>query len=76
MVTFPDRHFRRGGGRLLERAVRRFDQLTAPGLVSTRAAASTTQTITLFWQETISEEPLGPVVPHGDEQWYDVVKTR
>ncbi len=25
--------------------------------------------------ETISEEPLGPVVPHGDEQWYDVVKT-
>ena len=25
--------------------------------------------------ETISEEPLGPVVPHGDEQWFDVVKT-
>ena len=25
--------------------------------------------------ETISEEPLGPVVPHGDDQWYDVVKT-
>ncbi len=25
--------------------------------------------------ETISEEPLGPVVPHGDENWYDVVKT-
>ena len=24
--------------------------------------------------ETISEEPLGPVVPHGDEQWYDIVK--
>ena len=23
---------------------------------------------------TISEEPLGPVVPHGDDQWYDVVK--
>ena len=23
---------------------------------------------------TISEEPLAPVVPHGDEQWYDVVK--
>ena len=23
---------------------------------------------------TISEEPLGPVVPHGDEQWFDVVK--
>ena len=25
--------------------------------------------------ETISEEPLGPVVPHGDEQWYDIVKS-
>ena len=24
---------------------------------------------------TISEEPLGPVVPYGDEQWYDIVKT-
>ena len=25
--------------------------------------------------DTISEEPLGPVVPHGDEQWYDIAKT-
>ncbi len=25
--------------------------------------------------ETISEEPLGPVVPHGDDQWFDIVKT-
>ena len=25
--------------------------------------------------ETISEEPLTPVVPHGDEQWFDIVKT-
>ena len=24
---------------------------------------------------TVSEEPLGPVVPHGDDQWFDVVKT-
>ena len=24
--------------------------------------------------EAISEEPLAPVVPHGDEQWYDIVK--
>ncbi len=24
--------------------------------------------------DTISEEPLGPGVPHGDEQWYDIVK--
>ena len=25
--------------------------------------------------EYISEDPLGPVVPHGDEQWFDIVKT-
>ena len=25
--------------------------------------------------ETISEEPMGPVVPHGDDQWFDIVKT-
>ena len=25
--------------------------------------------------ETISEEPRGPVVPHGDDQWFDIVKT-
>ncbi len=25
--------------------------------------------------ETISKEPLTPVVPHGDDQWFDVVKT-
>ena len=25
--------------------------------------------------ETISEEPMGPVAPHGDDQWFDIVKT-
>ncbi len=25
--------------------------------------------------ETISEEPLAPLVPHGDEQWADIVRT-
>jgi general L-amino acid transport system substrate-binding protein len=25
--------------------------------------------------ETLSKEPLGPAVPHGDEQWFDIVKT-
>ena len=29
----------------------------------------------LILPETISEEPLGPVVPHGDDQWFDIVKT-
>ena len=43
------------------------------GLVSTRAGFDTPDDHTIL-PETISEEPLGPVVPHGDEQWYDVVK--
>ena len=25
--------------------------------------------------EIISEEPLTPLVPHGDSQWFDIVKT-
>ena len=25
--------------------------------------------------ETISEEPTAPVVPHGDDQWFEIVKT-
>ena len=25
--------------------------------------------------ETISEEPMAPVVPHGDDQWFEIVKT-
>ena len=29
----------------------------------------------LILPETISEEPLSPLVPHGDEQWFDIVKT-
>ena len=28
----------------------------------------------LILPEIVSEEPLTPVVPHGDEQWFDVVK--
>ncbi len=44
------------------------------GLVSTRAGFDNPDDHTIL-PGTISEEPLGPVVPHGDEQWYDVVKT-
>ena len=29
----------------------------------------------LILPETISEEPLSPVVPHGDAQWFDIIKT-
>ncbi len=44
------------------------------GLVSVRAGFDNPDDHVIL-PGTISEEPLGPVVPHGDEQWYDVVKT-
>ena len=44
------------------------------GLVSTRAGFANPDDHVIL-SGTISEEPLGPVVPHGDEQWYDIVKT-
>ena len=44
------------------------------GLVATRSGFDNPDDH-LILPETISEEPLGPVVPHGDEQWYDIVKT-
>ncbi len=44
------------------------------GLVSTRAGFDNPEDHAIL-PGTISEEPLGPVVPHGDEQWYDIVKT-
>ena len=44
------------------------------GLVATRSGFDNPNDH-LILPETISEEPLGPVVPHGDEQWYDIVKT-
>ena len=42
------------------------------GLVSTRAGFDNPADHVIL-PGTISEEPLGPVVPHGDEQWYDLV---
>ena len=42
------------------------------GLVSTRAGFENPNDHVIL-AGTISEEPLGPVVPHGDEQWYDLV---
>lgn len=44
------------------------------GLVSTRKGFENSDDHTIL-AGTISEEPLGPVVPHGDEQWYDIVST-
>ncbi len=43
------------------------------GLVSTRATFVNPNEHTIL-PGTISEEPLGPVVPSGDDQWHDLVK--
>ncbi len=52
------------------------DSLTTDrsGLVSTRDGFDNSDDHVIL-PGTISEEPLGPVVPHGDEQWYDIVTT-
>lgn len=44
------------------------------GLVATRVGYENPDDHSIL-PDTISEEPLGPVVPHGDDQWYDIVKT-
>ena len=43
------------------------------GLVSTRQGLASPEDHVIL-PGTISEEPLGPVVPAGDDQWYDIVK--
>ncbi len=43
-------------------------------LAALRTALSNPEDHTIL-PNTISEEPLGPVVPHGDDQWFDIVKT-
>ena len=44
------------------------------GLVATRVGFDTPDDHVIL-PDTISEEPLGAVVPHGDDQWYDIVKS-
>ena len=53
---------------------RQCDVLTTDrsGLVSTLAGFTDPDDHVIL-SGTISEEPLGPVVPHGDEQWFDIV---
>ena len=71
VVTFPDNVAAR------EAYVQgQCDSLTTDrsGLVSTRVGFDNPDDHVIL-AGTISEEPLGPVVPHGDDQWYDIVKT-
>jgi len=43
------------------------------GLVSIRATQAKPDDFVVL-PEVISKEPLGPVVRHGDDQWFDIVK--
>ena len=71
IVTFPDNVSAREAY-----VAGQCDTLTTDrsGLVSTRAGFDDPGAHVIL-PGTISEEPLGPVVPHGDEQWYDIVST-
>jgi len=44
------------------------------GLVSTRGSRAPNPADHVILPEVISKEPLGPVVRHGDDRWFDVVK--
>ena len=44
------------------------------GLVSTRGSRAQSPADHIILPEVISKEPLGPVVRHGDDRWFDVVK--
>jgi general L-amino acid transport system substrate-binding protein len=46
----------------------------ASGLYSTRAANAPNPDDYIVLPEIISKEPLGPMVRHGDDQWFDIVK--
>jgi len=44
------------------------------GLVAVRASRAQNPADHVILPEVISKEPLGPVVRHGDDKWFDVVK--
>ena len=71
VVTFPDNIATREAYQSGQ-----CDALTTDrsGLVSTRAGFDNPADHVIL-PGTISEEPLGPVVPHGDEQWFDIVSS-
>ncbi len=71
VLTFPDNVTAQEAYR-----AEQCDSLTTDrsGLVSTRDGFDNSDDHVIL-PGTISEEPLGPVVPHGDEQWYDIVTT-
>jgi general L-amino acid transport system substrate-binding protein len=44
------------------------------GLISARASRAANATDHMILPEVISKEPFGPVVRHGDDHWFDIVK--
>ena len=46
----------------------------ASGLASTRTTSAPNPDDYVILPELISKEPLGPMVRHGDDQWFDLVK--
>ncbi|MFN4283430.1 MAG: amino acid ABC transporter substrate-binding protein [Alphaproteobacteria bacterium] len=46
----------------------------ASQLAATRATAASNPDDYMILPEIISKEPLGPMVRHGDDQWFDIVK--
>jgi general L-amino acid transport system substrate-binding protein len=44
------------------------------GLVSIRGSRATNPAEHVILPEVISKEPLGPLVRHGDDRWFDIVK--
>jgi len=44
------------------------------GLVSIRGSRASNPADHIILPEVISKEPLGPVVRHGDDRWFDIVK--
>jgi general L-amino acid transport system substrate-binding protein len=54
----------------------RCDVLTTDvsGLVSVRGSRAPNPAEHVILPEVISKEPLGPVVRHGDDRWFDIVK--
>ncbi len=44
------------------------------GLVSIRGARASNPADHVILPEVISKEPLGPLVRHGDDRWFDIVK--
>ena len=52
----------------------RFATTDASGLAAVRAGQLAGKGEHTILPERISKEPLGPIVRHGDDQWFDLVK--